>query len=198
MSTTLWAQALVTEQQVKGYMAVRNASDDELIRVLINEVSADCQNRVCERMFLTATYTDEKYDGTGTDNLLLRQWPVTSVTSLVIVEGGSAIVEDTDFFVYNSEGRIRLKSGVIPLSVQQVVITYVAGYANQAALPFELVSSIKDAVAIRYRKVTKKGQGVSSQTITAGGSTHAIERAREKYSDYIIDIWNSYSRNHSS
>jgi hypothetical protein len=197
MTVVPWVEALVEMESVKEYMALRDASDDGKLQSTINEVSADCQNRFCKRLFLTRTVTNEKHDGDRTAEIVTNQWPITSVTSLVIEKGGSALVEDTDFFVYGEDGIIRLDGRVTPTSLQQVVITYVAGYADLASLPLDLVHSVKAAVAFRFRSVDKKTEGVLTQALNVGGTQQTMERVRSDYPEVVLEIWKHYRRKRS-
>ncbi len=194
MSETPWAQDLITLEEVKRYLTIGDASHDALLQDLISETSSDCQERVCDRYFLKATYTDEKYDGDGTNILLLNQYPIVSIASLVIQDGGSALVLDTDYVKYDGRGEVRLLSGTIPVSIQKVVVTYDAGYDTISNLPRYLRQSIKSAVAYRYRIITRGGDGIISQALSVAGAQQQSQQVTTDYPAHVLSVWKSMRR----
>jgi hypothetical protein len=88
------------------------------------------------RDLLQTTYTSELYDPPDpqTGSLRLRQSPINEAVLVTgVVEDGAALVNGTDFLVYERQGRIvRTTAEGLPKSwvqkLQTVVVTYVAGY----------------------------------------------------------------------
>lgn len=102
------ASALTTQFLFKQQAGVSGSTDDTLILRLIDDVS-DAIERYCDRTFGTATYR-QWLDGTGTERLLLPQWPVTNafmvtsdyddVMTVMFTGGEEASVSVTDTSVY--------------------------------------------------------------------------------------------------
>ncbi len=74
---------LTTLAKVKTeWLKISGITDDGILQALITSASRQIVSYL-QRSVLTATYT-EKRNGTGTSMILLKQWPVTAITSLTI------------------------------------------------------------------------------------------------------------------
>lgn len=73
--------------------------------------------------FIARTVTDELYDGTGCDTLVLRKAHVLSVTSVSV----AGISVPGPFTARG--GVLRRSSGVWPVGIDNVSVTYEAGYS---------------------------------------------------------------------
>lgn len=130
---------LVERADVKAILSIANTTTayDAWIDAAIAAVSAAFQGAVGQDL-LTATYTDETYDGTGLPVLFVKHRPVSAVSS-VAIEDESAIDEtDDDVFRFKTNGEFWLRGGrrwTKPTGgkVGNVTVTYTAGYANVAA-----------------------------------------------------------------
>jgi uncharacterized phiE125 gp8 family phage protein len=148
--------ALVALADAKAFLKISASTEDVIVGDIVNAVSGTI-NRYCGRVFLSAEYT-EFYDGTGTRELILRKFPVTSVTSLnddvnrqwtdatakdvnsdVILDGGAGILS-----LWNNGGRFARGR-------QNVKIVYTAGYAL-AAIPYDVQMSCKLLASQHYRQ----------------------------------------------
>lgn len=189
MPVVLDSTALVELTDMLDYLGLTSSDSDNKILSLINEVSADCQDRFCRRAFLTASYT-EYQDGDNTNLIILNNWPVIgSITSLIIEEDGDALDAD-QFVLYPDEGVIKLKYKVTPRSFREVEIQYTAGYANRAALPRSLVFSIKKGVAHKYKVQQRKADGVLSQAL----QNQSAQYISDEYPKEVLAIWDHYRR----
>jgi len=117
--------ALTSLANVKAALHLTTTDDDALIESLINRFSAAIET-YCKRKFKARDYT-EKHDGDGTSVLYLKQYPVNSVSSLKI---GTGTVNSSNYALYKEEGKIRLKYSVFPEGIQNVEVTYNAGYQD--------------------------------------------------------------------
>lgn len=190
MSVEASTYAMVDIEDQIAYIGIRSADDRNVVQMLINAVSEDCQRRFCKRNFLKTTYTDEKYDGDGSAVLVVRQWPIISVDSLVTEEDGTALTENTDFFVYGDEGVIRLRNYRMPISLQQVVITYDAGYDGIDNLPAELKMAVMKGVSWKYKIQGHVADGLINQGLE-GQSANYIS---QEYPSDVLAIFKSYRR----
>jgi len=74
---------LVALGAVKNWLGVTTDDDDALLAALISQISRGIYNYI-NRSFVLPTEVTEAYDGTGRDQLLLRNWPVGAVYSVVV------------------------------------------------------------------------------------------------------------------
>lgn len=145
--------ALVSTAEYNAYAGT--SGQDTLIGILI-ALAQGAIEAYCDRAFDSATYTAETYDGSGTDSLQLRQWPVTDIDSVSIREGlsdATPVVQDDSTYLVNAQsGLLRRLSGMEgwadtsvfringvlalaaeatwPMGRENIVVTYTAGYAT--------------------------------------------------------------------
>ncbi len=109
--------------------------------MLINQATGFIET-YCKRNFLRQTYTNEVYDGTGGDSLVLKQYPIVTVSDLSVNAG---TIGDPDWdtvesgrYGFYDDGRITFASafqaflasdgGTFIEGPQRYRATYVAGY----------------------------------------------------------------------
>lgn len=193
--TELAASAITTLADVKTYLRMTKAADDELLKRLINIVSADCQNRHCQRLFLKQTHTDEVHDGNDSDTMFMKHYPIVSVASITKYKNATALtVLGTDFDFDADAGEIVLLSGhTFTKSYREVKITYDAGFDGVSNVPDELRFSIDQGVAHKYQETLKKSYHVERQDIggDVGGSVDYIST---EYPKHVLDIWKKHKR----
>jgi hypothetical protein len=121
------AQYLILDD-VKGYLNIdhETENDDEL--TLLMNASEQIVQDYLGYDPLENTYTDELYDGEGTNYLYLKHIPITNVSALSV--GDVDITSDISV----REREVTYKEGTYPEGIDNVKITYTAGYPL-AALP---------------------------------------------------------------
>lgn len=136
---TLKAYALTTVQRVADFIGLgtiaANSTEETILTNLINQLTEFVENYIGARIHKT-TYTQELYDGTGTDTLLLKQYPVVVASGLVLEVRTSGLNEDdweTEdsnlFYLDYSTGIIRFIPGrVFIKGYQKYRATYTAGF----------------------------------------------------------------------
>ena len=125
----------------------------------------------------STTYT-EYYDGDGTKKLLLRKWPIVSVTSInVDIDrdfASDTVMDSDDYYVDTENGIIDVwqETGVGPtvfeFGIKNVKIIYVAGYAT---IPNDLVHIANEHVAFLFRRSAT--EGTTSQSL--GGKSEIYD-----------------------
>lgn len=169
---SLVSWALTSVADVKELMGIDagDTSKDNLIIRKINQATGIIE-RWCgkspEQHFASTTYTNEEYDGTGIDQLILRNRPVTSVTSFQS-RGTSQNIADWDDFDTEDyfTDTVTLASGVIDLTYtlgagyNRYRITYVAGYTT---IPADLAEAAAMLAAYLVENPTS-GAGVKAKT----------------------------------
>lgn len=127
--------ALTDVASVKETLGISGSSQDNLIRRKINQAT-DLIESYCNlsygHHFAQTTYTNEEYDGTGSDQLILKMRPVTSLTSFQTRDSSENTNDwdddDTErYFLDEGAGVIDLLSNQ-NLNWNRYRVSYVAGY----------------------------------------------------------------------
>jgi len=147
--------ALTTLAKVRTYLfgAEGGPYDAESILAgLIQSSSAWVVSRLGQEV-LTRTVTEVR-DGNGTAAMLLRQFPVASVTSVTIDD--TALLT-TAYSV--RDGKVELEDSYFTAGTANVTIVYTAGVS---VCPYDLEQAVIEHVALRYRDRTRAGLGSQS------------------------------------
>lgn len=164
------ATAFVSLDDAKQWIGVKGDDFDQQIALLADAVSAFIE-RHTGRTFVQRTYTAETYNGSGTNFLRLRHFPVVSVTTLTVTrtEDGSpeTLTEGTDFDVDTVAGLIKLRSVAAPFDrlFQNVSITYVAGQGVRESIDVDARALCLEMLKIiwhRHRADTGFGSVVTA------------------------------------
>lgn len=162
----LLSYALTTVADVKETLGIAsgNTAKDNIIKRKINQatrmIEAFCALPE-DHHFLQATYTNEEYDGTGSNQLILKMRPVTSITSFQRrnTSQNESDWDDVEAEYYFSSDT---DAGVIDLLFTQnsrwnsYRVTYVAGYAT---IPADLAEACVTLAAYLVENSTS-GAGV--------------------------------------
>lgn len=174
-------KALTTLARAKSFLEVSGDSKDSVLTMIINQVSGSIE-AFLKRRLLSQTYTDEKYDGTGSETLVLKNFPVTAFTNLKVnVSGDSSESLETissERYFWYQDGRVVLNTGsgfvdgnsaYFVKAPNKYRATYTAGYLidfdneNTPAshtLPQELEYACLKLVSAVYN--SRKGEGLQS------------------------------------
>ena len=128
MTMAVGLYALTTLAGVKVYVPGLGTATtyDTLLESLIDAISARAET-YCNRKFITRTYTAEVYDGNNEEYLILKQWPIVSVTS--ITEDDNSLTLTTDYQIINDNGQLyRVDNYWSDAEPRNILITYDAGY----------------------------------------------------------------------
>lgn len=144
----LLSYALTNLDRQKEFLGITTNDYNTILTSLINTTTEFVEN-YCDRRFKRTTYTNEVYDGTGSNQLLLNQYPATTFTSLEQRNSTQNISSWTafssnDYFVKENEGIIVLVSGLNTMwqsgdsgmfikLPQHYRATYIAGYNFDAS-----------------------------------------------------------------
>jgi len=133
--------SLTTVARFKSFIKKTTVEDDSLIETIINIVS-DMVEKYCDRRFLETAYTDEYYDGNGSQQLLLRQYPVDTAETFSLEERNSdtneaswSTIDTKMYHVDPLAGMIELIGNRFAEVPRKYRVDYTAGYAfkNDAA-----------------------------------------------------------------
>jgi len=182
--------ALVTLAEAKEFLKITASSEDTVIEGFINKASI-WANDFTQRLLLSRALT-EYYDGEGEDELLLRQYPVTVLTSLNddvlrVWGAGTAIDVSANVVLDGEKGIVRLWNQAVAFNngIANVRAVYTAGYAS-GSVP----ESIKEAVLLYignlYRRQYQDQRfGVASETIGDRTTNYANDGAPEKSKELL-------------
>lgn len=172
--TALNSWALTSVADVKESLSIDagDTTKDNLITRKINQAT-DMIESYCnldnDHHFASTTYTNEEYDGSGTDQLSLRARPVITFTSLEQRSSTQNIndwvtLSSTDYFVDDNAGVIDALLGFY-YRWNLYRVTYTAGYAT---IPSDLAEACATLAAFMVENgttgvaVKRKDQGPKS------------------------------------
>jgi uncharacterized phiE125 gp8 family phage protein len=147
---------VVSLVEVKSWLKIDSDGEDDLLTSLIASATAECE-AYAGLSFITRTRTVSLTHFHGKD-ILLPYGPVTSLTSIEYIDQ-----DDADQTIDSGDYSVDIASGLASVRVTEtwpytnrtlsnVVVTYVAGYANAAAVPEIIKTAIKKKVAFDYEK----------------------------------------------
>lgn len=128
---------------VEKYLNVDD--NDEIINILNAGVTAFIEGQVnsdvssggyCNRKFLAADYAAAIYTGNNRKNLLLRQYPINSISEIILdgttlFPSGASALEDLGFYIDNDiEGNLIYYFHWNTWFPNNISITYNAGFAS--------------------------------------------------------------------
>lgn len=125
--------------------------------VLVGDIS---QGGYCNRRFIATDYTSALYTGNDRKNLLLRQWPINSVTTIVIdgttiFPSGSSALADLGFYIDSDiSGNLIYCYNWNSWMPNNIEITYNAGYSE---IPFDLQLAVIGLISIRWKQKGTEG-----------------------------------------
>jgi Phage gp6-like head-tail connector protein len=138
---------------------ITTSTDDVLLGRLITMASVFMQNYM-NRDIIAQNYTDT-FDGVGGSALVVTNYPINSISSLMIdnvsVPAAANSISNGYTFNYN---RITLRGYCFNRGLNNVTITYNAGFS---AVPFDLEQGCIEIVGNKYRESTRIGE--SSKTL---------------------------------
>jgi uncharacterized phiE125 gp8 family phage protein len=165
--------------EAKRYLNVTATTDDEEIRRMLG-VATDLCERYTGRALRRKTVTETHLTRGTTADIVLRQVPVLSVSSVTL--NGTA-VDSSGYTLWNSLGLLCRGSvtAAYPWTAGSVAVTYVAGYADPPQVAVEAV-----LVVLRHLWDTQRGSsaglpglGNTDDGYTPGASYALPRRAQE-------------------
>lgn len=167
------ANDLITLAQAYAWLGIPVNTDDANLQFAISAYSQLIATW-CSRNFVSATY-NEVYDGHGGGRLMVRNWPITAVSSLSV--DGQAITSAIS--PINVGYRFADRSVVLSWDqqfcrgLQNIAISYTAGY-NPIPLDLQMACMewMKSTYLARTRDsgVTSQRAGDTEQKFASGGA----------------------------
>jgi hypothetical protein len=124
---------------VKKYVPNASTSSDNVLAMLVSSQSQGFLDLINRKNLESASYTETR-SGLGSRFIQLENWPVTAVTSLQVdnTQYSASTSWNARGFQFTTLGKVSLVSGCFPRGMQNVVISYTAGYA-----PIPVVSELQ-------------------------------------------------------
>ena len=174
--------ALSTVSDVKSVIGVDMSSTDEtaVTNIFIKAADAAIKNYVGYELNY-ATGIVETFDGNNQEEIYTNVAPIVSVTS--VVEDAVTLTEGNQehYVVYKQLGKIK-KTGYKQFSsirLQNIVITYVAGYSDSESAAEDIPMDIKLISARAAGKLFVAAAALGSQQSTGQVGTHAADTTND-------------------
>lgn len=203
------SHALTTTARQKIFLEIRsdNAKYDSVLDTLINH-STDSIESFCSRRFLRTAYTNQVHDGTGSEELILQEYPVIEDQTFTLQERNSLTNEDDwdtidaeDYFVEYDTGIVKNVVGIFLKHPRHYRVTYTAGFhvpqdndyteGDSESLPNDLEMACNLLTAKIFRQLRRSGSGIEE----AGASDTRIRYNKGILLDPVIkSILEKYKR----
>ena len=148
-------QILITVDEIKRGLSITDTSKDILLFDLV-KAATDFMEKATNRTFTFKTYTETSYPETRETTLLLNNFPVESVTSVVI--DGITLDEAVGTlanYVTETEGVIRrTDGGSFPVAPYKTTVVYKAGFT---AVPEDVRNAVRKIVSWEFMKRQREG-----------------------------------------
>ncbi len=127
--------ALFTLTELKTFLGISGTTEDAQLTPMVAAVNAWVL-KYLDRGIEKTTYTGELYDGTGTASLILRNYPVSAVTKVLIeneelkaVDYDDRVESGTDgYWIKDADTGILFRSSCWPRGRGLIKVSYTAGY----------------------------------------------------------------------
>lgn len=191
------AWVLTTAARVQQFIGgTFTASQTTVIESLIDSVTAYIEN-YCGRRFKQTTYTNEEYDGDGSGFIVLKQFPVSSVSlkyrNTSSNEADWSTVDTKDYFVDTDSGVIQLAgNSKFTKGIKTYAVTYTGGWNFDNVATFLSVYAA-DLEFVVWKLVStafnqKAGDvGISSESIGDYSVTYSKEVFENSEIKAILD-----------
>lgn len=165
---TLYTYALTTLADVKESLGITNSAKDNLITRKINQATDIIEGYIgldTDHHIKETTYTNEEFDASGIDQLLLRAWPVTAISDLgsrasSLNESSWTTIQSTDYFFDEFSGVIEGLSTFVG-GYNRYRVTYTAGYST---IPADISEAAVMLASTLVQNADQTGSGVKAKT----------------------------------
>jgi hypothetical protein len=153
--------ALVQLNDAKSFLDYTGSDSD--MELLINAVTEFIEGRT-QRRFKSTDYAQERYDGTGNEELCLNQFPVITMTLLeksTTADNSNSweSIDSDDYWVDESAGIIAKTTRFVK-GKENYRVTYTAGFTT---IPYD-IQFLAMSLIDHFLKL-KKGSGIRSESL---------------------------------
>lgn len=197
---SLLSYSLTTLADVKETMGIASSDtswDNFLVRK-INQATRAIE-AYCGRRFALTTYTNEEYDATNTNQIILRQRPIVTLTTLDVRDSGLNITDfesiESDLYFYDANAGVLELNFTARGSWNRFRVTYSAGYST---IPEDLAEAC--ATLASYYALNPDGSQIGvkekqegQRKISYGSTTNSfLDVLKQLGIDTIIDSYSNY------
>lgn len=199
---SLRTKDITTVANVKSFLDISGTTQDSLLELLIKTVT-DLVQSYCNRAFVQIAYTQEEYDGTGTKELLLKNYPIKISSGFTLERNNASdnsdsweTVDAEDYFVDADRGIVTKLTEFWP-EKNKYRVTYTAGYERSTdtgslAWPYDLELACIALTAILYNR--RKAMGIKNESVGDFSVTFSdaleedpsIKTTLDKYKRYVL------------
>lgn len=183
---------LATLKEFRDYLGEKGSGQDPRLTNALKRATAFV-NAYCNRKSLeSAIYTNEMYDGSGTDSLQVDNYPISAVASLS--EFGTALTVDADptnspDVIWKSERGVLVRPFGIFLPYDHYYkVTYTAGYVA-GSIPSGIVQATLEWAGL----LVKEKDRIGIQSKTTGNQVVNYMRELSKDSRMALDYYRDLS-----
>lgn len=162
---------LTTVADVKTYLGIKptDTAEDNVIQFLITGASQWWLDRTSRGSLNSIVNYDERYNGNGKAELMLRRYPITDLATLTI--GNLNIAPTPDYLqpgwaLNDQKDTIILIGYIFPYGLRNVHAVYSAGFAET---PFDVFEAVTKQVGINFKR--RKTLDQASLALPEGGGT---------------------------
>lgn len=163
------AIALTSLTDAKAFLKITGSTEDTIVGDLVNAASAYA-NSFTGRYLLKRTGLVEYYDGDGSSMLMLRNYPVVTLSNVYDdidrAFGATTEIPAGDLLTDKASGILRTwnNTAVFTAGVANIKVAYEAGYAL-ASVPYDLKLAIHLIMAAWYKNAYQfQRLGIESET----------------------------------
>jgi len=133
---SLKAYALTTKARFIAFAGLTNlsAAEETVVEIIINSVTEYIEN-YCQRRFKETLYTEEVYDGDGSEFIMLKQYPLKADSTVTLGYRSSTVNKDNwgsidseDYFIDYNSGTLEIANGHFTNQARKFRVTYTAGF----------------------------------------------------------------------
>jgi len=138
--------------------------EEDVVRMLIPYIDGVINN-YCGTNLLATDYTDIRFNGSGSDTLDLKVYPINSVTRVKIREDVTTFNDVVTSVYLNNDSYLYLDqyadTTTFPAGRKNIYVTFNAGYAEDA-VPSELGYAACNLISLNFRKITDETIGIDA------------------------------------
>ena len=197
---TLNSNALCSYDELARFMDIDNDYDNVIdeLTALINRISKAMET-YCDRTFYIQDYS-ETYRGQGVDQLILDQYPITSVSGIWSSTSRTwdddTLVAADEYYIQRGGNSVIRFDSYFPISSHEnIKVLYTAGlFSGLATVPADLKLACMKEVSRNYR--LKEDKGLSSRSTDGGGAggIDTMSFMADEFMPETAQILNRYMR----
>jgi len=194
--------ALTTVARAEDFLGTGTltGTNANVLERIIDSVTEFVEN-YCKRRFKQTAYTNELYDGTGSDTIILQNYPVSSTESFTLQirtssgnENEWESVDSEDYFINFSAGIVRAAHGLKFLTgTYRYRVSYTAGYGFDNSSTFLAQTEAGDVEYVTWKLIAaawnrrKSEPGIKSESIGDYSVTYMTEAFENEEIKAVLD-----------